>query len=262
MYSKHLNLPVKRYFILLSLFLTSFAHATDQCIDYSNQSPFHITRVDLNCKNISLIGSQQSDNQSTVSQFAQKYQTNVAINANFYWKDYTPISLVISQGKRWSKYNDVQNRVIFACDKENQCMIEEKNQVTSTNPKWQVAISGWHWYNAKSKKFECADTDKVGCAQSIFYDKHPRTLIGLNEQKNWLYLVVVEGRQFSFSGVTLDELAEVAHKLELTKAINLDGGGSSTMVINNKRVNSLPFLQSEERKVANHFGIKIVPSPQ
>lgn len=250
---------MKRLFILFSLLCSTFSYAENRCIDYSNQSPFHIAKIDLNCKNIQLIGSQKSDNESTVSQFAQKYETDVAINANFYWKDYTPIGLVVSQGKRWSKYNDVRNRVIFACDKANKCLIEDKNKTIPINPKWQIAISGWHWYNAKSKKFECADTDKVGCVQSIFHDRHPRTLLGLNEEKNWLYLVVVEGRQLSFGGVTLDELAEVVHKLELTRAINLDGGGSSTMVIGNKRVNSLPILQKEERKVANHFGIKILP---
>lgn len=250
---------MKRLLILLSLLFSSLSYAENQCIDYSNQSPFHITRIDLNCKNIHLIGSQKSDNESTVSQFAQKYETDVAINANFYWKDNTPIGLVVSQGKRWSKYGDVRNRVVFACNKANKCNIEGKNTLSKQNPKWQVAISGWHWYNAKSGKFECAENDKVGCSQSIFHDKHPRTLLGLNEQKNWLYLAVVEGRQLTFGGVTVDELAELAGKLELTKAINLDGGGSSTMVIGNKRVNSLPILQNEERKVANHFGVKIIP---
>ncbi|QLB15432.1 hypothetical protein A6B39_08200 [Mannheimia granulomatis] len=248
---------MKSLFALLLLLLPSLTHAENQCIDYSDQSPFHITRVNLNCKNLAFIGSEKSDSGSTVSSFAEKYQTDVAINANFYWKDYTPIGLVVSQGKRWSKYGDVRNRVIFACDKTKKCIIEAKNKITPMNPKWQIAISGWHWYNAKSGKFECAENDKVGCVQSIFHDKHPRTLLGLNEQKNWLYLVVVEGRQLTFGGVTLDELAELAGKLELTQAINLDGGGSSSMVIGNKRVNSLPILQNEERKVANHFGVKI-----
>lgn len=249
---------MKFYFSLIALLLPAFSNAETRCIHYSDQSPFHITCIDLNCKNLQLIGSEKSDNGSTVSAFAQKYQTDVAINTNFYWKDYTPIGLVVSNGKRWSKYSDVRSRVIFACDKANKCTIEPKNKITPLNPKWQVAISGWHWFNAQSGKFECAEGDKVGCSQRIFHDKHPRTLLGLNETKNWLYLVVVEGRQLTFGGVTLDELAQFAQQLGLSKAINLDGGGSSTMVVGNKRVNSLPILQSEERKVANHFGIKLI----
>lgn len=251
-------------FPFLSIFclFPAFAMAETACIAYRDQSPFHITRIDLNCKNLQLIGSEKSDNGSTVSAFAEKYQTNVAINANFFWKDYTPIGLVISRGKRWSKYGDVRNRVVFACDKANRCMIEEKGKATPYHLKWQVAISGWHWFNPKSGKFECAEGDKVGCTQDIFSGKHPRTLLGLDENRNLLYLVVVEGRQFSFRGVNLDELATLAQNLGLTQAINLDGGGSSTMVIGNKRVNSLPILQSEERKVANHFGVKLKEGTQ
>lgn len=241
----------------LALLLPTFCYAENSCIDYTDQAPFHITRIDLNCPNLQLFGSEKSDNGSTVSEFAEKYQADVAINANFYWKDYTPIGLVINQGKRWSKYGDVRNRVIFACDSANRCQIEEKGKVTPYHLKWQVAISGWQWFNLKNGKFECAESDSVGCNQGIFHDKHPRTLLGLDESKNWLYLVVVEGRQFTFGGVTLDELAQFAQQLGLTKAINLDGGGSSTMVVGNKRVNSLPILQSEERKVANHFGVKM-----
>lgn len=247
---------MKLLFVLFCL-LTSGSVFAENCISYTDQTPFHIAKIDLNCKNLQLIGSEKGDNGTTVSAFAEKYQTDVAINANFYWKDYTPIGLVVSNGKRWSKYGDVRNRVIFACDKSNKCLIEPKDKITPFNPKWQVAISGWHWFNAKNGKFECAEGDKVGCVQDIFSGKHPRTLLCLDEKRNLLYLVVVEGRQFTFGGVTLDELANLAQKLELTKAINLDGGGSSTMVIGNKRVNSLPILQSEERKVANHFGVKI-----
>lgn len=232
--------------------------AQRDCIDYSNQSPLHITKIDLNCPHLQLIGSSKNDNGSTVSAFAQKYRTDVAINANFYWKDYTPIGLVVSEGKRWSKYGDVRSRVIFACDKQNRCTIEDKNNISALNPQWQLVISGWHWYNADSRKFECGESDNVGCHQGIFSEKHPRTMLGLNEQKNQLYLVVVEGRQLTFAGMTLSELAHIAQQLGLTRAINLDGGGSSTLVIGNKRVNSLPILQSEERKVANHFGIKIM----
>ncbi len=79
------------------------------------------------------------------------------------------------------------------------------------------------------------------------------------KKRNLLYLVVVEGRQLGFRGMTLTELAQLAQSLGLTKAINLDGGGSSTMVVDNQRLSALPFLQSDERKVGNHFGIKIEP---
>ncbi|RRD39808.1 phosphodiester glycosidase family protein, partial [Tessaracoccus sp. OH4464_COT-324] len=65
---------------------------------------------------------------------------------------------------------------------------------------------------------------------------------GLDEGQNLLYLVVVEGRQLTYRGMTLDELADLATELKLTKAINLDGGGSSVMVVAQKRISDLPLL--------------------
>lgn len=249
---------------LLSTFnITASAQPQQQCLQIDTQDRhIHIAKIDLRCPNLELIGSQAADKGTTVSDFAAKYQADVAINANFYWKDFTPIGLVITDYKKISKYGDVRSRVIFACNAQNHCTIEPKNRLTQINPKWRIAISGWHYYNAKTAKFECAAGDKVGCAQTIFTGKHPRTLLGLDEKRQLLYLVVVEGRQLGFSGLNLDELAQLAQSLGLTHAINLDGGGSSTMVVNRKRLSDLPFLQPQERAVSNHFGVKLTSAQE
>ncbi|MBF0785251.1 phosphodiester glycosidase family protein [Muribacter muris] len=254
---------ILRHFIIAACVYCSFnppasAQNHTQCIQTTTQDRYiHIAKIDLRCPQLELIGSQSVDKGTTVSAFAAKYQTNIAINANFYWKDFTPIGLVITDYKKISKYGDVRARVVFACDDQNHCMIEPKNQVAKINPKWRIAISGWHYYNTKTGKFECAASDKIGCSQSIFFDKHPRTMLGLDEKRQLLYLVVVEGRQLAFRGMTLDELAQLAERLTLTAAINLDGGGSSTMVLDRKRLSDLPFLQTQERAVSNHFGVKL-----
>ncbi|MDR3646750.1 MAG: phosphodiester glycosidase family protein [Candidatus Babeliales bacterium] len=74
--------------------------------------------------------------------------------------------------------------------------------------------------------------------KSSFYTLgHPRTAVGVLENGNWL-MVVVEGRQKSSCGFTILELAEYMLNKGCISALNLDGGGSSTMVINNKVVNS------------------------
>lgn len=247
---------MKKLFFFLCL-LSGKTFADQHCIQYIDQSPFHIVKIDLSCPQVELVGSLKEDNGTSVLDFAQKYQTNVAINANYFWKDYTPIGLVVTNGHRWSKYGDTRSRVIFACDKHNKCFIEDKNKATPLNKRWQIVIAGWHFYNAKTVKFECAEVDKVGCSQDIYEGKHPRTMLGLDEKQNLLYLVVVEGRQLLFRGVSLNELANLAKNLGLTRAMNLDGGSSSTMIFEGKRVNRLPLLQSSERNVSNHFGVRL-----
>lgn len=65
-------------------------------------------------------------------------------------------------------------------------------------------------------------------------DRHPRTAIGLDENRRWLFLVVVDGRQPGYStGMTGRELAELMLRLGADRAINLDGGGSSIMLAHN-----------------------------
>ncbi len=56
-----------------------------------------------------------------------------------------------------------------------------------------------------------------------------RTALGYTRDRKTLYVVVVEKSTFS-RGFTLDELAEYMSRLGVDRALNLDGGGSSTMV--------------------------------
>ncbi|MDI9634655.1 phosphodiester glycosidase family protein [Kamptonema cortianum] len=60
--------------------------------------------------------------------------------------------------------------------------------------------------------------------------KHPRTAIG-STAKGDIWMLVLDGRQPMSRGAGLDELARVMQRLGCTNAINLDGGGSSTIAI-------------------------------
>lgn len=61
---------------------------------------------------------------------------------------------------------------------------------------------------------------------------HPRTAVGLDKTGRFLTLVVIDGRQKGYSeGVTLYELAEFLQSHGCQHAINLDGGGSSIMMV-------------------------------
>ncbi len=74
--------------------------------------------------------------------------------------------------------------------------------------------------------------------------RHPRTAVGITNNRKRLLLVVVDGRQKPYSdGMTLRELAALMLALGARDALNLDGGGSTTMVY----ADSLHML-----RVANH----------
>lgn len=75
----------------------------------------------------------------------------------------------------------------------------------------------------------------------------PRTALGLTKEGQIL-LVVVDGRQAASIGLTLLELALFMQELGAVEAMNLDGGGSSELVINDKIINRPS--DGRERKVA------------
>jgi exopolysaccharide biosynthesis protein len=80
--------------------------------------------------------------------------------------------------------------------------------------------------------------------------RHPRTLIGLDED-NAIWLVTVDGRQPALSlGMSFAELQALSRRLGLKSALNLDGGGSTTMVVHGHIVNH-PSDDTGPRKVSD-----------
>lgn len=75
-----------------------------------------------------------------------------------------------------------------------------------------------------------ADVDTEGNAG--FRGLNPRTAVGLNRDGTRLWLAVIDGRQPGRSmGMTLRQTGELLRALGATRALNLDGGGSSALVL-------------------------------
>ena len=87
-------------------------------------------------------------------------------------------------------------------------------------------------------------------AKGFAETRHPRTMIG-TASDGTIWLVTVDGRQPQLSmGMTLGELRALASRLELVNALNLDGGGSTTMWVRGEVQNS-PSDATGPRKVSD-----------
>ncbi len=87
-------------------------------------------------------------------------------------------------------------------------------------------------------------------AQTFAQTRHPRTLVGTHADGS-IWLVTVDGRQPRLSaGMSLFELRALVRRLGLRNALNLDGGGSTTMWVGGKIVNS-PSDAAGPRKVSD-----------
>jgi hypothetical protein len=96
-----------------------------------------------------------------------------------------------------------------------------------------------------------AATDSLnGINRKFVETRHPRTGVGFSQSGTTLYFVTVDGRQTSSAGMSLAEFADCMIQAGCYQALNLDGGGSTTMVVDGTIVNS-PSDAAGERPVAN-----------
>ncbi len=94
-----------------------------------------------------------------------------------------------------------------------------------------------------------------GAANPENGDRHPRTAVGFSKDSLTLYFFTVDGRQAGFSvGMSYKELGEYMIEWGVYQGINLDGGGSTTMVVRGEVKNS-PSDPGGERSVANSLQI-------
>lgn len=94
--------------------------------------------------------------------------------------------------------------------------------------------------------------------------RHPRTAVGTSRDGRWLILLVVDGRQPGFSvGATNQDLGEWLRELGAWDGLNLDGGGTTTLVVEdadgNPRILNRPIhagIPGMERPGASHLGVR------
>jgi len=76
--------------------------------------------------------------------------------------------------------------------------------------------------------------EELKFAGKAIHDKHPRTAMGYTADGK-IIILMVEGRNKNAGGATLTQMAQIFKDLGCKEAINLDGGGSSCMLVNGKK---------------------------
>ena len=104
------------------------------------------------------------------------------------------------------------------------------------------------------------EVEEERLSRSFADKRHPRTAIGYSQDEQVLFMIVVDGRQPGYSvGMSLQELAEFMctrlaefsrAKANAYQGLNLDGGGSTTMVVGEQVINR-PSDPTGERPVVN-----------
>lgn len=200
----------------------------------------------------------------TVSQFAEEFGVQIAINGDgfFPWWSRSPVDY-------YPRVGDPVTPLGFTASNGN--VVTDGLQNEKPEPTLYISRRNELTFNREPNRIHHAlSGDRMlilggeiapGLDDSIL---HPRTAIGVNRNGRYVILVVVDGRQpFYSSGATFQELAELLEKFDAHFAMSLDGGGSSTLVV--ERNGGIEILNSpidnyipgRERPVANHFGVYI-----
>lgn len=189
--------------------------------------------------------------------FLKEFELELAVNGTGFQpitregKPVDVLGLAISEGNLVSEADLGSNNPVFLVTATNRAKILRAPLQKEDWADAEHAIQGWAGANGMLVD------DKVVITQD--HALHPRTAVGVSKDGSQVFLVVVDGRQPGYSeGITLVELATWMKKLGCWDAINLDGGGSSTLVT--KQADLAPKIGNSvsggfERSVANHLGI-------
>ncbi len=162
-------------------------------------------------------------------------------------------------------YTDSLRKVPVAYEQPVNAFKDSFNYTSSSNAslpgahdwKMETAVGGGPVLLQKGE-IRITNEEELRFAGKAINDKHPRTAMGYTKDGR-LIIMVIEGRYPNKAeGVTLGQEAKLLKEVGCFEALNLDGGGSSCMLINGKQTIT-PSEKGEQRPVPSVFMVKITP---
>ncbi len=256
---------------------------------YNSDVPLRAWTVKIPAKknNIKILVSESEDGVSTPSQIGFKWGASVIINGGYFTRGKKPVrhvGLLKSQDSLYEpasnsvfreniRYNT--NRGAFAINYDNSVDISWASTRNDSIFSWNFPfknrpgkpasvnhIFSQHW-NVKEAIHAGPILIRnrninVTSEQEVFFNTpvdgvQPRSAIGYNKNGD-IIMMVVDGRQVDSRGVYLKELAMLMRQFDCEEALNLDGGGSSSLIVNGKLINN-PIGLNSEREVMSFIAI-------
>ncbi|MEM9790220.1 MAG: phosphodiester glycosidase family protein [Planctomycetota bacterium] len=200
----------------------------------------------------------------TTSAFLEEHGLTLAINGNFFgpfadvhpWHDY-PDAGSPTNPNGWT-YSDslrygfkMLRRPLIGVDTQGRW----RSGLWNADVDWAHAVTGLQWVVRDGLPTDAAD------------QPYAVTILGYNADRTELIIVVIDGKQPRYSeGLEMADLQALLIDAGCHDAVQLDGGGSATLVIadpdgraivlNSPSHNRVP---GRERPVATHLGLRINP---
>ncbi|WP_026731526.1 phosphodiester glycosidase family protein [Fischerella sp. PCC 9605] len=245
---------------------------------YARSTPrpimIHVVSVDLTAPGVKALvtppmaSKRDRTSARTTSEFLREFKLQLAVNASYFnafdektpWNYYPhsgdrsyPIGEAISNGDRYAKTKQGWRVLCFS---QNRAQILESGKCPEGTTQ---GVAG-------SEIFVEHGKPKAQIFRNPRDKPYPRMAVGIDKEGKKLWLIAVDGKQPIYSeGVKMPELAKIVMDLGVDTALNLDGGGSTTVVMatnDGAKVLNAPIhtkIPMRERPVANHLGFYAEP---
>lgn len=219
----------------------------------------HLVRIDLTSAELVLTATNEGERGRKTTQFAAARLAALAINGGpFAVAGFAPRGLAMGEAGAWSGTADDASTSVLHFRREAErtrlAIVPPEEIVLPAGlpPGTQGALSGRPLLvraGVAVSPHDCSDPIAIPCSRA------PRTAAGVSADGNTLWLAVADGWQQLSVGVTALELGAFLQARGAYMALNLDGGGSSTLFVG--AAGGIVNAPSDgvERAVANHLAV-------
>ena len=203
--------------------------------------------VDLCAPGVSVRATKTGERQRTVSAFGTLVGAEAAVNGDFFsFETYSTSGPAMSGGVAWGGTDG--NYVSPVQFGPGRVALPGHGSTAGVQPWAREVVSG-------HPSLIVAGALRDNNGDALCTSRNPRTAVGFNEAGTKMFVAVVDGRATNRLGMTCDELRSLFVELGAHDALNLDGGGSSTMWLAGRGVLNNPS-DGAQRVVANHLAIR------
>jgi hypothetical protein len=207
----------------------------------------HALRLDLQEPSLRLALSPIEEKGLPIDAMPSARAALAAVNASFFDRSFKVRGLSVSNDVRWPEPMAPQDSPLLACDRSQSCKLQLAPPYALPEDT-HTAVAGTPWLvrdgQARTPK------DDARCA-AFCANTHPRTALGLDASGRQLFILLAEGRRAQVPGLSLAETAEKLQALGAHQALNLDGGGSSALLIRGEVKMQRPANEPQQRRIAN-----------
>jgi autotransporter-associated beta strand protein len=221
-------------------------------------------RVDLSDPTIEFFSTPATPNGTnetlgqTTTDFVQTYRVAAGVNANFF----TPVTAIPNDPRNLRGLAISQGTLVSPHENSYPpALVTRSNQVTFTTSPPGDLSSFWTAV-AGSDLILINGAPQLQSCTTTFCLENPRTALGLSQDGRYFYLMVIDGRQASWSmGATLYETGQWLARFGAWNGLNLDGGGSTAMarLTNGTAVLFNKPSEGTQRVDGNHLGVFAQP---